>query len=345
MRRKRARQHREPEFGLDSFLDVITNVIGILVRMMLVVWAGAQAYHAAHYALELKPPPEAKVNSRRKIDLARWHEAVAFRKKLVETDRTRLGELREELSTITAQRQRAETDRQALASRLAETDRELALLEQESQRLVAGVASRQDRIRAFEKAIAGLQVAPRSPKVVVDRHFLRYRAPVSRPVNATQYFFECSRGRVSFVDMDAFVARIREDVALSPDKLARTGKLEGVTNRRGDFRVRYALKAGRNKTVLGTGDLDYRLIVEPVVERRGESLARALRPDSKFRQIVDFADPRTAVLVFWVYPDSFATFRRLREYAYERGLEVAANPLPFGVSIILSPTGTRSLSQ
>jgi hypothetical protein len=63
--------------------------------------------------------------------------------------------------------------------------------------------------------------------------------------------------------------------------------------------------------------------VEPVSFDRGETVNQALSAGSNFRQIVDTLDGQVSVATFWVYEDSFAIFRELRDYLYERGLEVA----------------------
>jgi hypothetical protein len=52
-----------------------------------------------------------------------------------------------------------------------------------------------------------------------------------------------------------------------------------------------------------------------------------------------------ATLTFWVYPDSFAAYRELQEFAHAEGFDVAARPLPHGVPIAGSPNGSRSSSQ
>ena len=53
---------------------------------------------------------------------------------------------------------------------------------------------------------------------------------------------------------------------------------------------------------------------------------------------------QTAV-TFWVYPDSFDLFRRLRDLLYERDVVVAGRPLPDGVPIASSRRGTVSRGQ
>jgi hypothetical protein len=60
---------------------------------------------------------------------------------------------------------------------------------------------------------------------------------------------------------------------------------------------------------------------------------------------VDVLDPRQTVVTFWVYSDSFALFRQLRDYLYDHDLEVAGRPLPDGVPIMSSKNGTVSRGQ
>ena len=44
---------------------------------------------------------------------------------------------------------------------------------------------------------------------------------------------------------------------------------------------------------------------------RGETVEEALKAGSAFRQLVDGLDPTLGVVTLWVYPDSFALYRRL----------------------------------
>src|SRR4051794_20348554 len=53
MIRRRRRGTREIPFSFDSFLDIVANVAGIIIRLILVVWIGARSYHGMQEA----PPP------------------------------------------------------------------------------------------------------------------------------------------------------------------------------------------------------------------------------------------------------------------------------------------------
>src|ERR1700679_275652 len=47
MYRRRRPQRNKIAFSFDSFLDVVTNVIGIIIRLILATWIGARAYTTA----------------------------------------------------------------------------------------------------------------------------------------------------------------------------------------------------------------------------------------------------------------------------------------------------------
>src|SRR6202035_582553 len=45
---RRRRRSQEIGFSFDSFLDVVANVVGIIIRLILVVWVGARSYGTLH---------------------------------------------------------------------------------------------------------------------------------------------------------------------------------------------------------------------------------------------------------------------------------------------------------
>src|SRR5262249_49157914 len=59
MYRRRRRPAREIGFSFDSFLDVAATVVGIIIRLILVVWVGARSYSGVQALLHPSPPPAA----------------------------------------------------------------------------------------------------------------------------------------------------------------------------------------------------------------------------------------------------------------------------------------------
>src|SRR6516162_1091706 len=49
---RRTRRTREIPFSFDSFLDVVANVVGIIIRLILVVWVSARSYSSIQTMLK-----------------------------------------------------------------------------------------------------------------------------------------------------------------------------------------------------------------------------------------------------------------------------------------------------
>ena len=139
------------------------------------------------------------------------------------------------------------------------------------------------------------------------------------------------------------------------DQLRAQFRVEDMTPTIGAFRVRYTVERTKSsaETIADASRPGNRVYfgyslggfqVEPISPIRGDAREKALLPTSDFRQIVDGIDGQT-VVTFWVYPDSFPLFRILRDYLHERGIQVAARPLPVGEPIRGSPSGSRSRGQ
>ena len=156
--------------------------------------------------------------------------------------------------------------------------------------------------------------------------------------------------------MPALVASAQRDIDEKSQLLRNRWQVTDVTPPVGSFRLRYTVarepesteSAGAHGSPTANETFRYGLVAwtaEPVVPVRGENLENALTQRSQFRQIVDRLDPEQAAITFWVYSDSFALYRQLREYLYDHNLIVAGRPLPEGVPIASSRQGTRSLGQ
>src|SRR5260370_24473049 len=46
---RRRRRTREIPFSFDSFLDIVANVVGVIIRLILVVWVGARSYSSIQH--------------------------------------------------------------------------------------------------------------------------------------------------------------------------------------------------------------------------------------------------------------------------------------------------------
>src|ERR1700688_3483048 len=80
---RRRRHTREIPFSFDSFLDVVANVVGIIIRLILVVWVGARSYSSVTSAPRPVAATGAAVPARELVDplkdeIARQREELAL---------------------------------------------------------------------------------------------------------------------------------------------------------------------------------------------------------------------------------------------------------------------------
>jgi hypothetical protein len=349
---RRRRPTREIPFSFDSFLDIVANVVGIIIRLILVVWVGARSYHTLQHRLHAAPPATAAAELH-EIQDPLAQEIARRRRELDDAQRQLLEQLRQ-LGSVREAQHHEEEQLAVLDSRRRGLEQQKAGLEKAAgQRAEAVRASApplnelRERSRRLTEEIQALQKLP-PPKT------LRYRTPVSRPVQSDEIMFECHHGRVTLIDIGALLAEVRRGMEAKVTLLHSQWQVDDVAGPVGAFRLRYTVERERGVLdPLGGAAPDARTTfrygisrweVEPVALVRGETLEAAFADGSEFRQVSDGIDAQT-VVTMWVYPDSFELYRRLRDYLYDRDVVVAGRPLPEGVPIASSRHGTVSRGQ
>lgn len=355
--RRRTQRTREIPFSFDSFLDVVANVVGIIIRLILVVWVGARSYDSVKNAAlaDKSAKVSADLAAIEKITDPMELELVKHRQELERSQARLLEQLRElqdnqekskqvegRLGTLLAQYRGLEQEQAGVEQAAAGQERNY----QGAELTLAELRQRREKLSA---EIRDVERMPTPKKV------LRYRTPVSKPVHSEEFFFECRQGRVTFIDVSSLVADMRQAVEQNVDALRNQWEYTDVTAVVGAFRLRYTIDRQRDFTeTLGGGapDPNGRIIprlvgwvAEPLASPRGETPGEALAEGSQFRQVVDRLDPQTSVVTFWIYSDSFALYRQLRDYLCDHDVVVAGRPLPEGYPIACSRRGSVSLGQ
>lgn len=348
-RRRRPLKNEEIHFSFDSFLDLVTNVVGIIIRLILVTWVGARSYHASMQWLQIETEAPAKVAP--KVTDDPLHHRIELSKRDLDEAKTRLLAQLKDLDAGEQKAQLTEAELSNLVKRRSELEGELKTLDGKGvqgnvQLTSLSVDQVRKRSRKLLDEIKALETAPTLKKQ------LKYHAPVSRAVHSDELFFECKAGRVTYIDLPSFMHEYKLSLDTIAEELKSKWEVERHTPPVGPYRLRYIVE--REKTTLdsgptpGQGGFRYGLSaweVEPITAERGETLEQALRARSEFRQLVDPLDGNLTVVTFWVYPDSFELFRQLRDHLYDRGLDIAGRPLPMGAPISASKYGTASRGQ
>ena len=360
MYRRRRRPEKEIHFSFDSFLDLVANVVGIIIRLILVAWVGARTYtgvfHPPTGAKAMTAPAGTRAATAPSPEVVREAKAVEQAKqRLAEAEAALLEHLRKQEDLRARQdeaaRQLAALDDEGrkFARESAELDARRLRLEQGRRQAELSLAEVRRRIDKLMKEVAELRRLPSAKKL------LRYQTPVAQAVQSEELAFECRRGRVTFLDVEALLREVRQGLRSRAEQLRSQWRLDGETPACGAFRLRYVVTRERGTLdAIGVGGPDpdssfrYGLdswVAVPAIEQRGETLEAALRPGSEFRRIVDRIDPEQTAVTFWVYPDSFAAYRALRDYLLRRDVLVAGRPLPDDFPIASSRSGTVSQGQ
>jgi hypothetical protein len=367
-----ARKRDELKFGSDSFLDVLANMVGILI--ILIVIAGVRAGSEPMPSVQ-----EIMAEIRRTSGVVPTAETTALGAD-PSTATTSAGEvvpeaenaspppevadkraaLEAELAALAAKsNQRAEelefaATKEAELQRLRETEeeriaRKTTLLTEVRQRTEqASVALLVNKDRLTGLLAESEQVAASGGKV---EKIVHRTTPISQEVSGNELHFRLAEQKVAVIPLDGLLERLKSQVERQKQTLQHVRSHQGSVGPVEGFQLQYLIERQaasqfdeirHGPGVFRIGVSAWKLIPEPDLD--AETADQALRRNSRFAAALRAAPP-DATITLWVYPDSFALFRRLQAAAHAEGFTVAARPLPQGVPIAGSPSGSRSAGQ
>ncbi len=331
-------RHREETVaGEDSFMDTIANLVGIMI--ILVVIVSARGYTTAKVLAEslvqdqieeLENPKELALNLERDLEsqieqLQRYELEVAYRsaERMTMVDRVHLAE-------------------QFLEEKRKDIDAETATKIETDQ-----------AIDALEKQLADLlrqtgELPPDPTQSITLQHL---PTPMARTVFGKELHVMLQNNLVSVIPWDLLIDTLKDEVRRS---VARNSQRDRIEDRLGPidgFIMRYRLltrsgivsdgrQAGMGKMV----ELD-KFELDPTPEILRQSVADALGPSGRLRAELEAGKSQLLTITVWVYPESFGSFRTLKERLFAEGFLCAARPLPANMKIGASPKGSSSVAQ
>ena len=275
-------------------------------------------------------------------------------------DREAVARAEESLDAASRDRERAEARAEEAARKLAAASVEAAAEAKAAKSLALRVRDPSTRINQaaakggflrgerekLKTEIATLATIPR-PKAKV----LSNKNPVARPSDGEEFHFELRRNRVTYIDLEGLLRLVKADAML---KIRLADGARTIDSRVGPIGA-FSLEYSMGRSFGGSLDdlMDRRRIsfdlrgweIVPEFEGRGEAYDATRQPVSAFSQAINRLSPQKSTITMWVYPDSFALFRKLREDLQNRGFLVAARPLPEAMAIRGSPSGSLSAGQ
>ncbi|HWA98520.1 MAG TPA: hypothetical protein VG713_08505 [Pirellulales bacterium] len=325
-----ARQKRNDEeaFGSDSFLDIVANVVGILI--ILVMIAGLRARQV--------PDFDAQPTDEQQQQLAELEEEARG----MATDMQHVAAELEQVAAIGASR-RLERDSlvylAAEAQHLLDQRREkLGKNEREAFDLRRQVAERETKLTKLTHDLQDVTATEVSAVTIEN-----YPTPISRTVTGHEAHFQLKHGRIVSVPVNEAIELLKDGIRRNLPRLEHVSEITDTVGPIGDFRMRYTL--GRVPVGRGQAMVDLTFEMVPLEEPLGETVDEAMAPKSDFRASLARTNPRHTTITLWAYPDSFAIYRTMKKELYKQGFAVAGRPLPMNQFISGSPHGSKSAAE
>ena len=343
--------------GHDAFLDIVANLVGILI--ILVVVLGSQSQSRINEASKAEPVDPLGLNSI-PDDSASEAERQAVVRQL-DRERSRA-------SAETKDSQRLESTVKQLDVRIETTNRRrsvmLALLQKAEQvwtdkqaemdQEAQAAAQRQEAAEKLKQELAEIEgergrLEKATPEVIAISHL---PTPMAKTVFGKEIYLRIKNDLISVVPLDELSEAIRVDFTRTAQN-SRKGASDAVVGPIRGYVARYVMNR-QNQLVSNGGKLAQltraRVVlaaIEPVQKPFGQPVAKVLKDPDWLDVVLAGAPKNTTTVTIAVYPDSFDSFRKVREQIYAKGYATAARPLENGNPIYVNYAGggTKSAAQ
>ncbi|HUY32657.1 MAG TPA: hypothetical protein VMV69_07725 [Pirellulales bacterium] len=325
-------------FGSDSFLDVVTNMVGILIVLVMVV--GVRIKHAPDAPA---PTPSVAPEEIQRLET----EAEAVERNVVSIE--------SQIAQVGAATQALFAERGTLAMLVEERERELAQARgslDQSKRTAFDMgrarAAAEQELARLESGLREAAAAEKRTKRSV--RIKNYPTPLSQTVLGDEAHFRLLGGRVTWVPLNELVDMCIRDLKSRAQRLRDVSEIEDTVGPVDGFRAHYSahredLSPEEQMLVGNQASLAIMIELIPARDDLGEPLDVAFGQRSQFRARLATLNQRSTAITLWTYPDCFGAYSTVKEQLYKFGFTVAARPTPDGLPISASNHGSHSQAQ
>ncbi len=334
MSRRRRAEDETP--GQDSFLDIVANLVGIMIILVIVIGVRAKGEMGrAAPTLNIQAEPDVETarstaavieESIRRIQGGMGRYATEIKYRRLERDKLLLM-----TTALEAEMKKKRDALDADAQKLYDKNQQITLAQAELEKLAR-------KATALDRDIEQVEVLQHLP------------TPMAKTVFGKEVQFRLLEGQLTYVPWNELVERLKTDVKQNAWKLKNSESITETLGPVRNFMMRYTVdrRSFTTETRMGAATQE-RIELDSfelfAVEERGESVDAALHEDSEFNSILASFQPARTTVTIWVYPDSFDDYRKLQSALYRRGFLTAARPMPKDAPIGGSPKGTRTNAQ
>lgn len=314
------------ELSLDSLLDTLFNVVGMLVIILLAVQLSAsetiREFSRNRQTVDQEELDAAKVKAEKlekKLDFKRrMHERMQAIAENDQEQASRMQKLKQRklqiLQDIASLRKQAEDIRRRNYDNIAKSS--------EKDELIKEIDKIEDQIREQENILATL-IAKNS------KTDIELRVPVVRTARKSMEdkIFFCKWGKLYSFNMDTLTKTLDKGVRES-GKDSRKFKAWMNNYDRGVENFRYSVD-----TISTTGG--YLLAAVEPRSNSGWSIDEIKKPNSKYTQMIRQVDKNKHVVRFCVLADSYLVYLEARRIAEEHNLKAGWEPYEKGKKILI----------
>ena len=333
--------------GGDSFLDIVANIVGILVLLVVVVGvrAGRQVAIVAQVKAvdhervveEAQEAIQEAMHSRQ--DVARLIEQAA-----ISQGESRLrNQVRDELAMYAA----------TLRAELDDEREQLSVSDRRTFDTHNQLAQAQLELEKLTRQQVGLIAADTGPEIEqIDFE----PTPIVRERVTDQVRIKLEGDRVVFLPLDELRQELEYGMTnLSKTLVAMPGEEVGVERLVGPIDG-FALRCLVTRRFVPSGDRTLIVVglkvarLEPQIDSSGagpptETLEEAMKENSRLMSRLSTIDPKKTVVTLFTYPDSFDVLPQLEKDLRERGFRVAKSLQQAGSPITFATGGKRTMLQ
>ncbi len=323
------RRKKSAGASLDSLLDTMTNVVGILVILLTVTQIGVRDAVKRISATD-SVSPEVVEKAGKQADEARQYRISVYKhlESLVKDDpRDVSKELRRAKKQIVDHQADIEVLREGKDQRTRQAELDAKQRLDEAKRLIEQhqekVKKLTDQLNQGEQELARLraQLADTPKQGPLEAKVVNLPNPRAAPKGTLPLTFICREGRLMFVDINGLRGRAmkRADYIVMRNKLDRDPKA-GIDGKVLCERFNQRKIRDRNIELSLAVAGRYPRIVFGRIKGEGESAESLEHASSRYQQQLRRIDAKKYYLRFLVWPDSFEAYLEARKMATQRGL-------------------------
>jgi len=346
-------RYQQEETSEDSFLDVVANVVGVLIILVMLV--GMQASRSLMLAETDLNQSATSLAGEAPEDLQKLKEQLEKETRQAKAAQLLVTELATQVVRLSHEADSFDQQRTTLAVHRALIEEDL-----ESRRDQLDAASQ----REFDVQQQLLQSQMKLDELTQEQLSLTSRAPIveeiecvptplAKVVDEPSIHLRLRKGLISIVPVELLreeaqyhAEDIRRRLRSSSRVVETFGPIDGY---RAIYRI---VRRGGKGSVGGhiAGQVRENILetfieFQPTSDAIGQSVESALMPGSSLNEHLQRQRRESPPVVVWLYTDSFDEFRPLKRALWEMGFSVATRPLRPQDTIGASPYGTKSAAQ